>query len=130
MSRFLECFSDALDILKGVKVPALPASCLTVMRGDKGEGLSQPDLSNRVLLMRFTSLSSSLIHVSAVTRFRRSLEFPSMISALVLMCRKAVEEKDGGPGSAGRRETLSLPDGAVEALSGQALLPLEIRQLV
>lgn len=56
-----------------------------------------------------------------------------MISLLVfnlLPCRKAVEEENSDPGSAGGREAMSDPGGAVETLSGQTLLPLEIQQLV
>lgn len=37
---------------------------------------------------------------------------------------------DGGPGLPGRRPALPASDGAVEALSGPALLPLAVRRLV
>lgn len=48
----------------------------------------------------------------------------------LLFCRQAVAEADSDPGSPGRREALSVPDGAVEALPGEALLQLEIQRLV
>ena len=51
-------------------------------------------------------------------------------SFYLLFRRQAVEEADGDPGSPGRRAALSGPDGAVETLSGEALLQLEIQRLV
>lgn len=45
-------------------------------------------------------------------------------------CRQAVEKADSNPGTPGWWEAMSIPDGAVEALPGEALLQLEIQQLV
>ncbi len=41
-----------------------------------------------------------------------------------------MEEAGSDPGSPGRWEAMSIPDGAVEALPGEALLQLEIQCLV
>lgn len=46
------------------------------------------------------------------------------------VCRETVAQADRGPDSAGRRPALRPPDGAVEALLGEALLQLEIQLLV
>lgn len=48
----------------------------------------------------------------------------------LLFCRQAVEKADSDSGSPGRREAVPVPDGAVEALPGEALLQLEIQRLV
>lgn len=55
---------------------------------------------------------------------------PGVIHGLWCLCRQTVAAADGGPGSAGRRPALCPPDGAVEALPGEALLQLEIQLLV
>lgn len=41
-----------------------------------------------------------------------------------------MEEADSDPGPSRGREAVSDPDGAMEALPGEALLQLEIQQLV
>lgn len=51
-------------------------------------------------------------------------------SFYILFSRQAVEETDSDPGSPGWWKAVSIPDGAVETLSGETMLQLEIQRLV
>lgn len=44
--------------------------------------------------------------------------------------REDVAQTDGAPGVSGRRQAVSVPDGAVEAVSCSALLQMAVRPLV
>lgn len=50
--------------------------------------------------------------------------------SLCVSCREDAAAALGGPGLAGRRPAVSVPDGAVEALPRPALLPLAVQRLV
>lgn len=66
-----------------------------------------------------------------ISAFQSTSSWINNFSSLYLLfCRQAVEEADSDPGSPGRREAMSVPDGAMEALPGEALLQLEIQHMV
>lgn len=66
-----------------------------------------------------------------ISAFQSTFSWINNFSSLYLLfCRQALEEADSEPGSPGWREAMSIPDGAMEALPGEALLQLEIQQLV
>lgn len=71
-----------------------------------------------------------LIKGRAATRQSTSNPNPESVMVACVFRRQTVAAADGGPGSAGRRPALRPPDGAVEALLGEALLQLEVQFLV